>query len=133
MQPPRSDALSAFERQELLGSLRDVLDDAQVRIQITYTALTSESYNAETGVQTRTETSDANVNAIRRIVDVREAAESGGELEIGDRIYLVDKADLTPSAPKTTDRITDGADVLEVRRWKEDPFEIMLEVTARLI
>ena len=134
MQSPRADALTAFEKSELLSSVRDILDDEQVRVSITYaipTVLDGTNYVIATGLQARNETS-ATINAARRVVSVAEAVESGGKLQVGDRLYVIDQADLSLT-PTTNDRITESSIVYEVIRWQEDPLDMLYIVTARKV
>lgn len=118
MQAPRADFLNAFEKTTLLESAQDLLDDTDVRTAITLKGQTSTSVNLETGIVTPTVTSDA-VNAIRRTIEAGEAEASRGRLQEGDRVYLVEQADLTAEL-QAIDRIVDGTDLLEVIRWTED-------------
>lgn len=129
MQMPRADVLNPFEADELLASARDLLDDAQTRTQITLSGTTSVSVDLEAGTYTPTD-SDDTVNALRRTVDAREAEDSAGGLQIGDRIYLIDQADLTGEL-QTIDEVVDGTDRLSVIRWETDPLDWLYILTAR--
>lgn len=131
MQTPRVNALDAFEKTELLSTLRDVVDDPEVRAQIDYVSMTGQAtVDLEAGTQTRAEATDSDVNAIRGFVGTDQVDRSGGRLEIGDRIYLIDQADLT-NEPTTNDRIVDGSVTLEVVAWRSDPLELAYLITAR--
>jgi len=132
MRAPRADPLTAFEKSELLASVRDIIDDEQVRVSITYaipTVLDGTNYVVATGLQARNPTT-AIINAPRRVVSVTEAAASGGKLQIGDRLYVIDQADLS-ATPTTNDRITESSVVYAVVRYTQDPLDMIYVVTAR--
>lgn len=93
MLAPRPDLLDPWLRAELLESSRDVLDDPQLRSEITLRFDADASLDVETGLYTNTDT--VSVNALRREVSASEVAGSGGNLQMRDRVYLVDRADLT--------------------------------------
>lgn len=131
MTTPRADLLTPFEKGEILASIQDVLDDAQLKVSLTYSRLSSLAYNVETGVVTRTAQADT-VNAFRRFVTVQEVARSGGLLHVGDREYLIEVADLTLT-PTTQDRITEGTETLEVVSWQADPLGHFYQVQARTL
>ena len=128
MQAPRIDALSAFEKDEILATARDLLDDPQIRTSVTYRAMGAASYNVNTGVQARNDTSTS-INAISRLVTAEEVARGGGTLQAGDRMYLVDAADI--SEPNKSDEIDDGDQVWTVRQWKIDALGHFYHITAR--
>ena len=129
MKAPRSDPLDPFEKGELLATGLDLIDAAEIRTSITLKSLTSQTVNLETGVVARTSTDDT-LNALRRTVDVREAEQSRGKLQLGDRVYLIEQADLTGEL-QAVDRLVDGTDVFEVVRWEEDPLGSFYILTAR--
>ena len=129
MQSPRADLLNAFEKAELLSTALDLLDDEQVRTSITLKSLSSQTVDLEAGTVARA-TIDDTVNAIRRTVDVSEAEQSRGKLQVGDRVYLIEQSDLTGGL-QAVDRIIDGTDVFEVVRWEADPLGWFYSVTAR--
>ena len=128
MQAPRIDALSAFEKDEILATARDLIDDPEVRTSVTYRAMGTASYDVDAGVQARDDPSTS-INAVSRLVTAEEVARGGGTLQTGDRIYLVDAADI--SEPKKSDEIDDGGQVWTVRRWKIDPLGHFYHITAR--
>lgn len=130
MKAPRLDALTRIEKDELAASIRDVIDDAHVRVSVSYVGASAVSVNIETGVVTRTESTDA-VNAVRGQISQAEIDRSGGKLMQGDRRYLIDQADLT-AAPTQIDRITDGQ-TYEVIGWDEDPLGVYYVFTARRV
>ena len=129
MQSPRADFLNAFEKAELLSTALDLLDDEQVRTSITLKSLSSQTVDLEAGTVARASIDDT-VNAIRRTVDVSEAEQSRGKLQVGDRVYLIEQSDLTGEL-QAVDQIVDGTDVFEVVRWEADPLGWFYSVTAR--
>ena len=130
MQQPRSDFLNAFEKDEMLESVRDLIDDTDIRTSITLKSLTATSIDWEVGTQTRTST-DVTVNALRRVVTAGEVAASEGTLQIGDTVYLVEQADLTAGEIQDVDRIIDGTDVLSVINWESDLLDWSYLIMAR--
>lgn len=129
MQSPRADMLNVFEKAELLSTGLDLLDNEQVRTSITLKSLSSQTVDLEAGSVDRSSIDDT-VNAIRRTVDVSEAERSGGTLQVGDRVYLIEQGDLTGEI-QAVDQIVDGNDVFEVVRWTADPLDWFYSVTAR--
>ena len=129
MQSPRADVLNAFEKAELLATGLDLLDDEEVRTLITLKSLASQTVNLEAGTVARSTVEDT-VNAIRRTVEASEAEASGGNLQVGDRVYLIEQNDLSAEL-QTVDRIADGEDVLEVVGWTADPLNWFYSVVAR--
>ena len=129
MQSPRGDLLDAFTKAELLATALDLLDDAQVRTSIILKSLSSQTVALEAGTVSRSSI-DSTVNAIRREVDVTEAEASRGKLQVGDRVYLIEKSDLGADL-QTVDRIMDGNDAFEVVRWTTDPLDWFHSVVAR--
>ena len=130
MQNIRSDPLTTFQASELLSTIKDVLDDSDILTSITLKNLTSQTVNIETGAIVRTSTDDT-VNAIRRIVSAEEVAQAGGALELDDRVYIVEQADLT-NDPQTVDRIVEGTEVLGVIKFEADPLNQVWQIWARI-
>jgi hypothetical protein len=130
MQNIRSDPLTTFQASELLATIQDVLDDSDLLTSITLKNLTSQTVDVETGVVTRTSTDDT-VNALRRIVSAEEVAQAGGALELDDRVYIVEQADLT-NDPQTVDRIVEGTEVLSVFNVEADPLDQVWQIWARI-
>jgi len=131
MNNPRLNVLDNFLKEELRSSLRDIIDDSEMKVEITFKNLTASAFDTDTGVTTRTETSDT-VNAIARTVSERDIDDYPGQYQEGDRIYLIDQADLT-NAPTTQDRVTEGSVTREVVRVADEPLDFIYEVLARLI
>ena len=129
MQSPRADVLNAFEKADLLSTALDVLDDAELRTSIVLKSLASQTVDLEAGTVARSSLDDT-VNALRRTVDVSEAERSGGKLEVGDRVYMIEQSDLSADL-QTVDRIVDGTDVFEVVRFEADALGWFYSVTAR--
>ena len=129
MQSPRADVLNAFEKADLLSTALDVLDDAELRTSIVLKSLASQTVDLEAGTVARSSLDDT-VNALRRTVDVSEADRSQGQLQVGDRVYLIEQSDLSGDL-QAVDRIVDGTDVFEVVRWEEDALGWFYSVTAR--
>ena len=130
MQNLRSDPLTTFQATEILATIKDVLDDSDILTEITLKNLTSQTVNVETGAVVRTSTDDT-VNAIRRIVSAEEVAQAGGALELDDRVYIVEQADLT-NDPQTVDRIVEGTEVLGVIKVESDPLNQVWQIWARI-
>jgi|GEM_PF-6477548 len=129
---PRSDVLSGFEKEQVLATVRDVLDDTDVQVEITLKSLTSQSVDLETGAVTRTSDADT-VNALRRVVMAPEVTANGTQLEPEDRVYLIDQADLTNTQLQTVDRIVEGTLVLGVIDFAADPFDMVWQIVARAV
>lgn len=123
MQHPRSDLLTAFEADMIVDFDDSLVDDAQLQVTVTYRRLRSSSFDAETGVQTPTEDSAADLPAIRGVVSAKRAARTPG-LEIGDRIYLMRPQDLESGGitlpPTRGDQIIEGSDTYRVLEWDRD-------------
>ena len=130
MQNIRSDPLTTFQASELLATIQDVLDDSDLLTSITLKSLTSQTVNVETGGVVRTSTDDT-VNALRRVVSAEEVAQAGGALELDDRIYIVEQADLT-NTMQTVDRIVEGTEVLGVIKFEADPLNQVWQIWARI-
>lgn len=126
----RSDPLTTFQATELLATVKDILDDSDILTSITLKNLISQTVDVETGAVVRTSTDDT-VNAIRRIVSAEEVAQAGGALELDDRVYIVEQADLT-NDPQTVDRIVEGTDVLGVIKFEADPLNQVWQIWARI-
>ena len=132
MLSPRMDLIDPHLKSELQSSMRDMMDDAEQKVSITYSSLTSIAYNTDTGKSTRTETDDT-VNAIRHIVTASELqAGDGSPYQAGDRIYVVDAADLT-NTPNAEDRITDAGETLQVTRVEGDVLEHLYTIIAVVV
>lgn len=129
---PRSDPFTNFQSQDFLATVRAMVDDGELNVEITLKSLTSQSTDIETGFNTRTSDDDT-VNALRRLITAAEAEWSGGQLEPNDRVYMFDQADLTKDYLQTVDRIVEGTEVLSVIKITEDPLRWMWMVIARLI
>ncbi|MEE8551468.1 MAG: hypothetical protein V3T08_09485 [Gemmatimonadota bacterium] len=129
MQSPRADVLNPFLKAELLSTGLDLLDDAQIGTSIVLKSLSSQTVDLEAGTVARASIDDT-VNALRRTVEVAEAEQSGGKLQVGDRVYLIEQSDLAGEL-QAVDQIVDGDDVFEVVRWEEDPLGWFYSVTAR--
>lgn len=129
MRAPSIDPLTPFEKSTLQADARAILDDAQVKVEVTLTGLSSVDYDADTGTHSRTTPTAETVNAVRKIVGPREAAGSA-VLEVGDRIYLVDQADVTASVDSYM-RVTDGSDKLEIQAVDEDVLGMLYRIQAR--
>jgi len=129
MQQPRSDFLNPFEKGEMLETVRDVLDDTDIRTSITLKSLKDTTHDWEAGTQGRMST-DYTVNALRRTITAGEVAASEGTLQIGDRVYTIEQEDITNDL-QAVDRIIDGADVLSVIDWEADALDWLYLVTAR--
>ena len=130
MQNIRSDPMSTFEATELLSTWKDVLDDSDLLTSITLKSLTSQTVNVETGAVVRTSTDDT-VNCIRRVVSAEEVAQAAGALELDDRVYIVEQADLT-NTMQTVDRIVEGTEVLGVIKFEADPLNHVWQIWARI-
>ncbi len=132
MRSPHPDPFSNFQKEKVREVFRDILTDPEIRVTITYSILTATpTYTIATGLSVRT-TTDKTFTCARRVVSVSEAAESGGKLQVGDRQFVIDQADLT-AQPTTNDRITEATIVYEVIRWTEDPMDLLYVVTARKV
>lgn len=115
--------------QSIISDLMNkTLADLVVTRDITYVALTATTFDRETLVQGRTETSTA-LKAVRSIVSEKQMAAIPGA-QVGDRKYLIAKTDLSAD-PSKNDRITDGSDELEVYWFKLDPLDLLWVVMAR--
>ena len=130
MQNLRADPLNAFQVSRLLEFTQDLLDDSDILTSITLKNLTSQTVDIETGGVVRTSTDDT-VNALRRIVSAEEVAQAGGALELDDRVYIVEQADLTNTI-QTVDRIVEGTDVLGVIKFEADPLNHVWQIWARI-
>lgn len=130
MQNIRSDPLTTFQATEILATVQDLLDDSDILTEITLKNLTSQTVNVETGAVVRTSTDDT-VNALRRIVSADEVAQAGGALELDDRVYIVEQADLTNDV-QTVDRIVEGTEVLSVIKFEADPLNHVWQIWARI-
>ena len=126
----RSDPLTTFQATELLATVKDILDGTDILTLIKLKNLTSQTVNVETGAVVRTSTDDT-VNALRRIVSAEEVAQAGGALELDDRVYIVEQADLT-NDPQTVDRIVEGTEVLGVINVEADPLNQVWQIWARI-
>lgn len=127
-----SDPLSAFTKDVFQATIRELLDDSQLKVSITLKSLTSQSLNVETGVVTRVSDDDA-INALRRLVSAQEVANSAGQLEIDDRVYLFDQADITKDDLQTVDRIVEGTEVLSVVEFSADPLGMVWQMIGRIV
>ena len=132
MNMPSGDVLSVYEKAAILACIREGIDDAQMKVAITYSLLTSTSLDFDTGALTRTET-DLSLNALRRIMTEKEVSIAPEFLQVGDREYLLDFADFSGSIPSKNDQITDGTDVLGIIMWQADPLDLVYRVVARQI
>ena len=95
MQAPRIDLLDSFGLGEILASVRDGIDDSEILTSISLRARSGSIVDLEAGTYSNVQDPPIAVNSIRRIVGVREAADSNGALHVGDRVYLIDQADVT--------------------------------------
>lgn len=127
-----SDPMNAFQKSSLQARIMGLIDDSQLLVEITLKSLTSQVVNIETGVVTRTADSDT-VNALRRLVSADEVANSNGQLEPEDRVYMIDQEDLTKSVLQTVDRIVEGTDVLSVVQFSADPLGMVWQMIGRNI
>lgn len=130
MKPPRIDALTTFEKNELRAATKDLVDDADTRVQVTFERHQSTSVDLDTGATGETTTDDATVNAMRAIIGIEEVQRSGGRLEVGDRRYLIDQEDLG-EAPSIYDSVLEGSTRLQVLQARSDPLDILWLVDAR--
>ena len=130
MQNLRADPLNTFQVGRILEFTQDLLDDSDILTEITLKNLTSQTVNVETGAVVRTSTDDT-VNALRRIVSADEVAQAGGALELDDRVYIVEQADLTNDV-QTVDRIVEGTEVLGVIKFEADPLNHVWQIWARI-
>lgn len=124
------DALSNQQLETLQADTRTLIDDGELSVEVTYKhygGLTS--IDLESGAPTESESTDT-VNAIRRIVTEERAARSGGTLQTGDRMYLIDKGDLS-SAPHDEELITEGSTDYKIVRWGADQLNHFWLITAR--
>ena len=129
MQLPTVNWLSASEKAVMLSSAQALFDDPEIRTSITLKGLTSTSLDWEVGTQTRVSTDDV-VNALRRTVSAGEVTASGVTLQQGDRVYLIEQADISGEL-QAVDRIVDGSDVLSVVDWGSDPLGMFYMIAAR--
>ncbi len=127
-----SDPLSAFTKDTFLTTIRELLDDSQLLVSITLKSLTSQTLAVETGIVTRTSDTDV-VNALRRPISAQEVANSAGQLEIDDRVYLFDQADITKTSLQTVDRIVEGTEVLSVIEFSADPLDMVWQMIGRIV
>ena len=122
------DGLNAHQKSAIEDGIDNIIADTQYRASISYKFLTGTSYAVETGIQTRTETTDS-VSAVRRVVSIEDASRSGGFLQVGDRIYLIRQSDLSLT-PTKNDQITDS-DAYEVIKVEGNILSTFWEITAR--
>lgn len=122
MQTPRPDLLTNFQVDQIQSDTQAFIDDADVGVSVTYHRFGSQTFDAETGNQTTT-TTDTSTRAMRAGVTAEKLDRLSGTIEqlnveVGDRLYLIDGADI--GEPSTEDTITEGAVTREVVGWKED-------------
>lgn len=129
MQTPRFDPMPDFVKDEIAASLRDMIADPELGVEITYKRFSSQTVDIEAGTATRTEPKNT-IQALRRIVGVEEAERSGGRLQMGDRIYQIMKDDLS-GTPTTSDRVQEGSVTREVVDWVRDVMDLFYLVTVR--
>ena len=84
--------LPTFQKNNVEATLRQLIEDTDIAVTITYLRLQSQTMDVEAGLPTRTEDSDS-LSALFHDVTVDEVERSGGKLQMGDRIYqfMVDK------------------------------------------
>lgn len=129
---PQFDALSNQQRETILNDFRSLADDTDLSVSITYKRQTGSSYDAETGDQTLTQQSDT-VNALRTRLNAERAAREGAEVEEGDIVYFIDKADLGTTPPTTDDTLDDSGTTRHVVDWREDPLAQWYVIFARQV
>lgn len=129
MQTPRPDVLPTFQKNNVEATLRQLIEDTDIAVTITYLRLQSQTMDVEAGLPTRTEDSDS-LSALFHDVTVDEVERSGGKLQMGDRIYQFMVDDIT-LVPTTSDRITQGSVTREVVDWEKDTFALSYLITAR--
>lgn len=122
MQTPRPDVLTNFEVGQIQADTQALIDDTDVSVGVTYRSFDSETFDAETGTQTTT-TTDTPTTALRAYLSAEKVDRLSGTIqelnvEVGDRVYLVDSTDI--SEPSTEDTITEGSVTLEVTGWRAD-------------
>lgn len=131
MQNPTPDFLTPHEADEMRSWDQDLMGDEQAGVDITYEAMTDEgSYDPDTGQQTP-QTSSASFSAPRSVVDAAEEARTDGQLEVGDRRYLIDATKLPRTPPSVEDRIKEGGTWRTVIAWQEDETGDAYVVEAR--
>jgi hypothetical protein len=127
-----SDPLNNFQKEKIQQTIRDMIDDSELLVEITLKSLTSQTVNLGTGAVTRTSDDDT-INALRRLVTAEEVKNAGGQLEPEDRVYWFDQADITKSYLQTVDRIVEGTDVLGVIMFAADPLGHTWQMIGRIV
>lgn len=122
MKTPRPDVLTNFEVGQIQADTQALIDDTDVSVSVTYKSFDSETFDAETGNQTTT-TTDTSTTALRAYLSAEKMDRLSGQVselnvEVGDRVYLIDSADI--GEPSTEDTITEGSTTLEVTGWRSD-------------
>ena len=97
------DLLTEEELEIIRADLRDILEDEQYSVKILYRRLVSQSVNLSTGVPTKVIV-DTEIRAVTGSLSIREVANSGGLLQVGDVFFLFDPAKL-PAYPEGDDQI----------------------------
>lgn len=131
MQAPRADLLDPFQLGELTASIQDMIDDPQASVSITYREFVASTLNVQSGIHTPS-MNNVSTTAFAKDVTIEEVNRSGGTLQVGDRRYLVDQADLSRD-PKTQDRIVEGTTIRKVVEWKANLLRQFYEITARRV
>lgn len=130
MQQVSPDPLTNFESERIAADFRALVDESQVNVNVTYRHLSSATFDAETGAETTTEDTDT-VNALVSTVDADKQQVLGGDVEVGDRMYLIDEDDLTSTALTTEDEIDEGGVTRQVVSFHELQLVPGLAVVAR--
>lgn len=134
MQTPTPDVLTAFETSQIQADTRALLDDSHVNVEVTYTSFSSATFDAEAGTTSTTATTST-VNALRGVVTAEKmnrlsgVVDVQGTVEVGDRMYLIDQADI--SEPSTEGTVTEGSVTREVVGWSAGVLNDVYLVTAR--
>lgn len=131
MNQERMDYLTTYERGRISADVRDLLDDADLSVAITYKRFVSRVLTPSTGQYTTTYT-NLGIRAIRNELSAKEVVAGAGQYQMGDVHYMIAVADQS-QAPSREDRIVEGSDTFEVRAWYADPLKAVWDVVARKV
>ena len=124
MQHPTSDLITPFELGVIDSFDEALVGDEDLRVEVDFRHRTATSYDASTGTPSVTEEEATDVPAIRGVVSADRAGIAEGELEVGDRIYLIRPSDLSDRGitlpPNREDVIREGGVDRKVIRWSRD-------------